>query len=85
MKAFVVMLNNSNKRDFEIGKKLVLRDEIEEMDFCRVGDDFNISFVRDLFESSKFDLEHKHELDKYRKHYLIITSERYIVKAFFRI
>lgn len=86
MKAFVIVSGNGGKRDFEIGEKLKLRDSIESSDYAVMNtDNFNKHFTRDLRDSADFSLRNENEMDKYRNQYLVITSDRYIVRAFIRI
>ena len=86
MKAFVIVTGNDGKRDFEVGQKLVLRDSIESGDYAVMNtDQFNKLFTRDLRDSADFSLRNADEIHKYRPQYLVITSDRYIVRAFIRI
>lgn len=86
MKAFVIITGNDGKRDFEVGEKLKLRDTIEKSDYAIMNtDEFNKYFTRDLRDSADFSLRNADEIDNYRNQYLVITSDRYIIRAFIRI
>ena len=84
VKAFVILCGN--KPDIELGKKLVLRDTIEDCDYVEINNDtWNKRFLEDLKNAIEFSFRHQNELDKYKHQYLVITSERYIVRAFIRL
>ena len=85
LKFFNIICGNKG-RDFEIGKKLILRDKIEGFDYVVMQTDlFDKRFSRDLMEALKFSLDHQDELEKYKKQYIVVTSARYIVQGFIRI